>query len=159
MTDCNHARMNQVGRERCYMGSVAVEPYTASNPAAHGNIEVTEECARCGAQRRTLINGRHEEHGPFGPSRAEREREESRAQLAAEETERRRADAIRRAEDMIGSVGELAVRNVFLRLDRGGYVVVPANVEWADIAPDVIATPWFRRAQQARQALVAAQAR
>ena len=35
-----------------------------SNPAAHGNIGVTEFCA-CGAQRSRLINGRHEEVGAW----------------------------------------------------------------------------------------------
>lgn len=36
-------------------------PGSHYNPAAHGNIQVTETC-RCGAQRHTLINGIHREH-------------------------------------------------------------------------------------------------
>lgn len=34
------------------------------NPRAHGNIEVTETCS-CGATRRVLINGLHEETGDW----------------------------------------------------------------------------------------------
>jgi hypothetical protein len=34
------------------------------NPAAHGNVKITEHC-RCGAVRHCNINGRHEEQGPW----------------------------------------------------------------------------------------------
>lgn len=47
---------------RCYTGPVSESrPGSEYNRAAHGNIEITETC-RCGAQRHTLVNGRHKEH-------------------------------------------------------------------------------------------------
>lgn len=61
------------GAVRGYTGGVAVHPYTHQNPRAHGGIEVRETCDRCGATRRTLTNGRHEEVGPWGPTLAARE--------------------------------------------------------------------------------------
>mgnify|MGYP001613963660 CR=1 FL=1 len=36
------------------------------NPAAHGNVEVADQCSRCGLSRRRLVNGLHEEVGPWG---------------------------------------------------------------------------------------------
>lgn len=68
MNHCPHLATRDV-RTRCYTGSVARE----ENRAAHGNICVTVECIGCGAARLELRNGRHEELGPWGPSRAERE--------------------------------------------------------------------------------------
>jgi hypothetical protein len=52
------------GRDYSYMGSVAVEPYTQENQAAHGNICRVQTC-RCGAERLILINGRHTETSPW----------------------------------------------------------------------------------------------
>lgn len=34
------------------------------NPAAHGGVRYVDRC-RCGAERETLINGRHEEQGTW----------------------------------------------------------------------------------------------
>lgn len=61
---CRHTS-TRIVRERCYAGPVASKP-GFENPAAHGNIEIVEECKKCGAQRAVLINGRHEETGPWG---------------------------------------------------------------------------------------------
>jgi hypothetical protein len=54
-----------------YSAPVAVHPYTEENPAAHGNICVTEQCTRCGADRLKNINGNHVEYGTWGPSHVE----------------------------------------------------------------------------------------
>ena len=46
---------------RCYSGPITgAEP----NPAAHGNVRVTQHCA-CGAVRRANVNGCHVEAGPW----------------------------------------------------------------------------------------------
>lgn len=58
------------GSERCYTGSVARHPYTDENPAAHGNIEVTEERSD-GWRRRVNINQGHREEGPWWNYRPE----------------------------------------------------------------------------------------
>lgn len=55
-----HRHRAHTSRDRCYSGPVK-EP---ANPAAHGNICVIDTC-RCGAERRTNINGRHVERGPW----------------------------------------------------------------------------------------------
>ncbi len=54
----NHKHRAATTTERCFSGPVASG--TRENPAAHGNIRVAELC-RCGAQRRTNVNGRHSE--------------------------------------------------------------------------------------------------
>jgi len=55
MPKCTHRKTHQVGPDRCFNGSVAEEPYTHENQAAHGNVSWTEECNACGARR--AING------------------------------------------------------------------------------------------------------
>lgn len=67
---CHHNKTHQVaGSRRCFDGPVAVPPYTDENPAAHGNVCVTEECERCGAQRDVNINQRHVEYSTWGQPR------------------------------------------------------------------------------------------
>lgn len=61
---------SKVVSERVFTAPVAW-PARDQNPAAHGGVEFAEECT-CGAQRKRLVNGRHEEVGPWGPSLAER---------------------------------------------------------------------------------------
>lgn len=67
------------------------EDYTGENPAAHGNIVVTEEEADEGRQRLVAVNGNHREVGPWSPTRKQREDYERRqaeiAQRAAEAEE------------------------------------------------------------------------
>lgn len=46
--------------DRPFTGPVSDHP----NPAAHGNIVQIDRC-RCGTERRTNINGRHIERGPW----------------------------------------------------------------------------------------------
>lgn len=55
--------------ERCFEGCVNNHN---PNEAAHGNIVVIETCA-CGKERRTNVNGRHEEEGPWLETEASRE--------------------------------------------------------------------------------------
>lgn len=66
---CDHKETREL-TTRCYDGPVVVHD---QNPAAHGDITVEVECARCGARRSENLNGCHAEEGPWGPSRAERQ--------------------------------------------------------------------------------------
>lgn len=70
--------------------------YTGENPAAHGNIVVTEEESSEGRQRSVAINGAHREVGPWGPTRAQREKHA--AHLAAKARAEREAEEDRAAE-------------------------------------------------------------
>lgn len=60
MGDKMHRHRPKVSEDRCYAGPVA----RPENRAAHGNIVRVDVCA-CGAVRRTNINGRHVERGPW----------------------------------------------------------------------------------------------
>jgi hypothetical protein len=68
--DCVGHTADKTSEPRCFTGPVAGGFSIGSgdpseyNPAAHGNIEVTETC-RCGAERRVLINQLHHEYGPW----------------------------------------------------------------------------------------------
>lgn len=64
MRRCDHQNAVEDRDVYCYTGSVAVEPYTHENRAAHGNITVTDRC-QCGAARARLVNGIHQEFGPW----------------------------------------------------------------------------------------------
>ena len=69
MTDCMHQTTRELGTY-AYTGSVS----RWENPAAHGNVRIEQECTRCGRRRSVLVNGPHEEAGPWGPSRETRQR-------------------------------------------------------------------------------------
>jgi len=71
MTKCTHRHTRQVGPDRCFQGSVAEEPLTHENPAAHGNITWTEQCDRCGSRRAINSNQRFVEYGPWRPQPGE----------------------------------------------------------------------------------------
>lgn len=62
--DCAGHEIAATSDARGYTGSVAVYPYTYENRAAHGAVEFVDTC-RCGARRRRLSNGRHQELGPW----------------------------------------------------------------------------------------------
>jgi len=62
---CRHHHTHQVGPDRCFYGSVAEEPFTHENPAAHGNVSWTEECDRCGARRAVNSNQHFVEVSPW----------------------------------------------------------------------------------------------
>jgi len=47
---------------RCYTGPITWAP--KPNPAAYGNVCVTDVCS-CGAVRRSNVNGSHVERGPW----------------------------------------------------------------------------------------------
>lgn len=55
-----HAHKAETTTDRPFAGAVA----PAENRAAHGNICRVEVC-RCGATRRTNVNGVHREGGPW----------------------------------------------------------------------------------------------
>jgi hypothetical protein len=109
-TNCQHTKTREVpGSERCYSGSVAAEPYTHENRAAHGGISYTQECATCGARRAVNVNGSHCEVSPWQSkaARLAQEAEDDRRAAAAaaareEEDERTRMDARQRAADACG---------------------------------------------------------
>ena len=64
MTKCQHQHITS-GPERAFVGSVASEPYTEENPAAHGSITYTGTCQDCGAERSVNQNGGHCEYGTW----------------------------------------------------------------------------------------------
>lgn len=94
--------------ERPYTGSVAVHPYTDENPAAHGNIVVTEECCACGAHRQVAQNWRHVEYSPWGPSRAVREQREREEQARLERE--KQARILNDARDLLSAHGVVVLR-------------------------------------------------
>jgi hypothetical protein len=139
---CRHTRTIQVGPDRCFTGPVARD----ENRAAHGNICATYECVDCGARRAVNINGRHIEHGPFGPSRAHRDR------LAREATIAARA--------AVAAVAPLELtrgdERCTLRVDDEAFIIVPAGCHWPELAPLVVRSSWFERVSAARAAVLAA---
>lgn len=68
---CQHLDTRELST-RGFSGSVNDRD---QNPAAHGNVTVTEECLACGARRRVNVNQCHVEEGPWGPSLVERQAE------------------------------------------------------------------------------------
>lgn len=60
---CSHSTTTE-SEPKAFGGPVAeARAGSVYNPAAHGNIEVTETCSACSATRRALINGCHREVG------------------------------------------------------------------------------------------------
>ena len=76
-----HTHTPALRSERGYRGPVSRD----ENPAAHGCIEVLDEC-HCGAQRRRNVNGWHEEAGPW----------ETIAELAERRSEQRTQETLAR---------------------------------------------------------------
>lgn len=71
---CRHHHTHQVGPDRCFYGSVAEEPFTHENPAAHGNVSWTEECDRCGARHSINSNQGSLEFSPWSHPTTEEEK-------------------------------------------------------------------------------------
>lgn len=61
---CKHEN-TKAGPDYCYSGSVAVEPYTHENRAAHGGVSYEETCLDCGAVRSVNTNRWHKEVSPW----------------------------------------------------------------------------------------------
>lgn len=61
MRTTRHRHRAERSTERCYSGPIVGAD---ENRAAHGNICRTERCG-CGAERRSNVNGRHVECGPW----------------------------------------------------------------------------------------------
>lgn len=57
--DCKHS--NTTTRIRPFQGPVS----STQNRAAHGNTCRVQRCSKCAAERRTNVNGRHREVGPW----------------------------------------------------------------------------------------------
>lgn len=95
---CAHAAIT-LSDPRGFRGPVAEQrPGSEYNPAAHGNIEVTETCRSCKAARRVLINGRHRELGGWHPATSEIE-DRLRVARSRKDWERRLDSAEQRAWD------------------------------------------------------------
>lgn len=66
---CSHGSY-EAGPARPYFGPVADgRPGSDYNPAAHGNICLTDTCNYCGSQRQRLVNGWHEETSSWETAR------------------------------------------------------------------------------------------
>jgi hypothetical protein len=55
--NCKHDKTTSY--DKCYSGPVSRD----ENPMAHGGICTVETCQRCGATRKTNVNGNHIEEG------------------------------------------------------------------------------------------------
>jgi len=64
MSDHEHTPQH-VGRDRVFTGPVYHEPWTGENRRAHGNIEYTERCTECGAERLVVSNQDDYEYSPW----------------------------------------------------------------------------------------------
>lgn len=105
---CAHATTRQIGADRPFSGPVYTHRITDEWPPAYGNVECTEECVSCGAQRLVLINQQHREVSAWGPTYAERcasERAESERREAADR-ERGRAVLARIRSRVVGLDGD-----------------------------------------------------
>lgn len=123
MKSCTHESTHDVADSvRCYSGSVAVEPLTHENRAAHGNTSSVEECDHCGAHRMVNSNQRHVEVSPWGPDRATRER----CEREAADKERERVEA---SEDLI--VAARGARIVGVRQRSGYHTMVDLTIAGA----------------------------
>ena len=112
--DCTHANIREL-RTTGFTGPVNVRD---ENRAAHGNVCVSEECCACGSRRDRLVNGRHEEIGDWGPTRADRE--------AAARAAERVVDAL-----IAKRPGKIAMTHASgdraeVRIDREGYLLIDA---------------------------------
>lgn len=143
---CPHASVRTVAT-RGYGGSVASSA-DEENRAAHGNICDEQECRSCGARRKVNINGRHVEHGPWGPSLEER-RETLRIARA-------RVPASPPAIEVVHSDG----RRVGVSVDHEGMIVIVPGVGRADEDRILRALPpaWLAAATATRRGVLAVSA-
>lgn len=119
MAKCEHER-TRAGDAYGYTCSVAHEPYTHENRAAHGNITYTETCLDCGAERAVNCNQVHVEFSPWGADRATRE-ESGRIERQAAERKRRQALLAAGRETMRKTrTSVVAVRDSHLLISKGG---------------------------------------
>ena len=96
---CSHpeSKRQDVGDPTGYSCSVAVEPFTDENRAAHGNIRQTVECSACGGRRDENRNQWHLEVSPWRDHRTEIENERRKAtRLAIEQRKTAQAEEERR---------------------------------------------------------------
>lgn len=138
--DCTH-HQTEIIRERVYMGPVAGgddiwEP-------AHGNVTVTDRCLGCGVLRERNINGRHEEHGPFGLSE-----EEHRAELLATlRSARRNLPAIPEQLRMVARDG----RTVTVTCEDDGMLCLYGDARNDDAVASALPREWVERAAAVRR--------
>lgn len=144
-TACSHRRTRDLATH-AYTGPVA-GPRGEVNRAAHGCVCVTVECVSCGARRDENRNQWHLELGPWGPTRAARQRAAEDARTAAS------ALAARRPAPITLTRGDQE-REVWIDCD--GYLVVVGgsipDEAIASAAPD-----FLDAAQRLRRAVLAAE--
>lgn len=109
MDNCEHAKVTTVSVGG-YTAPVGREP----NPAAHGGVSATEECAGCGARRRVNENGWCREEGAWWDRR-------SALSEAGARVSRARAAALEAgARELVSSSGA----RVRVQVDSDGYISV-----------------------------------
>ncbi len=144
---CTHEHTHQIGDDHCYTGSVAVEPYTDENRAAHGGITYDIECNACGARRSVNRNQSHVEVSPWRPSREVRRQQAARLRASV--------PAAPAAVIMTCSDG----RKVRASVDREGMIALEGSAySTADERAIIAALPpsWIEAAKITRRALLAA---
>ena len=129
---CSHPEQRQadIGEPTCYMGTVAVHPYTDENRAAHGNIHQLVECGQCGGQRYENRNQWHVEVSPWRDARGEREAAE-RQERVAEQERAQHVSVIRQA---YGRGGDLTVEDGLTLLVWPGRVEIVIGLTLGDAA-------------------------
>ena len=140
--NCPHDQIREIST-RCYAHPVSVHD---ENRAAHGGVCITEECVRCGRRRSRNENQGHQEIGPWGASRAERQERASRARLDLDRLLRGRPEPVTLYSQPTGQPTELSI-------DAEGYIVSyghghPAGHEIEAVAPKLWA--YSRRVRRAR---------
>lgn len=137
---CTH-HQTEIIRERVYMGPVAHGDDIQE--AAHGNVTVTDRCLGCGALRERNINGRHEELGPFGPSK-----DAQRAELLAElRSARRNLPTIPEELTMVARDG----RTVTVTCEDDGMLSLYGDARSDDAVASALPQEWVERAAAVRR--------
>jgi len=122
---------------------VARAPYTDEVAAAHGGIEVTEQCVGCGARRQVLRNQRYEEVGPWGESQHARDEAASRAWL---ETVRARRECAAMRETVL--IDGIEVR---LSIDEEGGIAAETAGRVDELLHRAAASTWTAGIEAAKR--------
>ena len=128
---CEHPQgARRLLHEDAFQGSVAREPRTVENPAAHGGVRHTVECTGCGGRRTENVNQHHVEVSPW--------RDVRREQRAADEAAR---TAAARARVLVGQIRNAYGQKGDIIEDSDGVVLIRRT--WSrklrdDGLPDIV---------------------
>lgn len=144
---CKH-RNTTCGRDRCFTGPVSRD----ENRAAHGNMTYTVTCDDCGAQQDVNQNQGFFERGPWGASRAERERER------VDANRQLKHELERELKERFAAISPLRLtsnkgRTATVSVDQEGYVIA-RGAPWDAIAAAVVGSEWWQQATAIRMAIV-----